>query len=235
MLGFHDSYMIQQMLNDVDFRPFTICLYNITIFITSIPDNNNYEGFAASFTYKYKQKQSLIWQKIERGLFSISIFQYDEMHVPGDDELWYRILIVGTYLIRAMDPKGGIETISNLFSNGFLNSTLNSTIRNDEFENFAENFTYEELMKNLQHKGFRRYANVYSYLNSNGVPLRNYTVATSLTTLVMCIELLLLLRFFSGPANYINISLSIIRRINDRLRYYALLQVFCLLQLCKIC
>ncbi|PKY50746.1 hypothetical protein RhiirA4_546139 [Rhizophagus irregularis] len=54
MLGFHDSYMIQQMLNDVDFRPFTICLYNITIFIASIPDNNNYEGFAASFTYKYK-------------------------------------------------------------------------------------------------------------------------------------------------------------------------------------
>ncbi|GBC21435.2 hypothetical protein GLOIN_2v1867698 [Rhizophagus irregularis DAOM 181602=DAOM 197198] len=49
-------------------------------------------------------------------------------------------------------------------------------------------------------------------LNSNGVPLRNYTVATSLTTLVMWIELLLLLRFFSGPANYINISLSIIRR-----------------------
>ncbi|RGB31204.1 hypothetical protein C1646_764368, partial [Rhizophagus diaphanus] len=47
MLGFHDSYMIQQMLNDVDFRPFTICLYNITIFIASIPDNNNYEGFAA--------------------------------------------------------------------------------------------------------------------------------------------------------------------------------------------
>ncbi|CAG8743066.1 20409_t:CDS:2, partial [Rhizophagus irregularis] len=64
----------------------------------------------------------------------------------------------------------------------------------------------------LKHKGFRRYANVYSYLNSNGVPLRNYTVATSLTTLVMWIELLLLLRFFSGPANYINISLSIIRR-----------------------
>ncbi|CAB5391731.1 unnamed protein product [Rhizophagus irregularis] len=44
MLGFHDSYMIQQMLNDVDFRPFTICLYNITIFIASISDNNNYEG-----------------------------------------------------------------------------------------------------------------------------------------------------------------------------------------------
>ncbi|CAB4406912.1 unnamed protein product [Rhizophagus irregularis] len=119
--------------------------------------------------------------------------QYMFKYVPGDDKLWYRILIVGTYLIRAMDPKGGIETISNLFSNGFLNSTLNSTIRNDEFENFAENFTYEELMKNLQYQ--------------------NYTVATSLTTLVMWIELLLLLRFFSGPANYINISLSIIRRV----------------------
>ncbi|GES81134.1 hypothetical protein GLOIN_2v1867698 [Rhizophagus clarus] len=90
----------------------------------------------------------------------------------------------------------------------------------------------------LKHKGFRRYASVYKFfdcvavivpvclvisldffnpinldLNSNGVPLRNYTVAISLTTLVMWIELLLLLRFFSGPANYINISLSIIRRV----------------------
>ncbi|PKY58988.1 hypothetical protein RhiirA4_550232 [Rhizophagus irregularis] len=90
---------------------------------------------------------------------------------------------------RDVSDVSGIETISNLFSNGFLNSTLNSTIRNDEFENFAENFTYEELMKNLQHKGFRRYANVYSC---------NSTIATSLTTLVMWIELLLLLRFFSG-------------------------------------
>ncbi|CAB5323673.1 unnamed protein product [Rhizophagus irregularis] len=105
---------------------------------------------------------------------------YLKKHVPGDDELWYRILIVGiikkawrvmleaigckniTPFERDVSDVSGIETISNLFSNGFLNSTLNSTIRNDEFENFAENFTYEELMKNLQHKGFRRYANVYS-------------------------------------------------------------------------
>lgn len=79
MLGFHDPYMIQQMLNGVDFRPFMICLYNIKILITYIPDNNNYEGFASSFTYKYKQKQSVIWQKIEGGLFSISIFQDGKM------------------------------------------------------------------------------------------------------------------------------------------------------------
>ena len=79
MLGFHDPYMIQQMLNNVDFRPFTICLYGIKIFMASIPDNNNYEGFASSFMYKYKQKQSVIWQKIEGGLFSVSIFQDGEM------------------------------------------------------------------------------------------------------------------------------------------------------------
>lgn len=66
----------------------------------------------------------------------------------------------------------------------------------------------------LKHKGFRSYASVYKFfdcvaviipvglvisldffdpinldLNSNGVPFRNYTVATSLTTLVMWIEL----------------------------------------------
>ncbi|RIA85727.1 hypothetical protein C1645_830367 [Glomus cerebriforme] len=43
--------------------------------------------------------------------------------------------------------------------------------------------------------------------------LRIYTIATSLITLVMWIELLLLLRFISGPANYINISLNIIHRV----------------------
>ncbi len=54
MLGFHDSYMIQQMLNDVDFCPLIICLYNIKIFIAFISDNNNCEGFSSSFIYKYK-------------------------------------------------------------------------------------------------------------------------------------------------------------------------------------
>ncbi|GES88340.1 hypothetical protein GLOIN_2v1846639 [Rhizophagus clarus] len=79
MLGFHDPYIIQQMLSNVDFHPFMICLYNVKILIMCISDNKNYEGFASSFTYKYKQKQSVIWQKIERGIFSISIFQKGEM------------------------------------------------------------------------------------------------------------------------------------------------------------
>ncbi len=67
------------MLNDVDFCPFIICLYDIKIFIASISDNNNCEGFSSSFIYKYKQKQSVIWQKIEKESFSISIFQDGEM------------------------------------------------------------------------------------------------------------------------------------------------------------
>ncbi|CAB4437564.1 unnamed protein product [Rhizophagus irregularis] len=76
MLGFHDSYMIQQMLNNVDFHPFTICLYNITIIIASIPDNNYcMKGLQLVLCIK----QSVIWQKIKGGLFSISIFQDGEM------------------------------------------------------------------------------------------------------------------------------------------------------------
>ena len=61
LLGFHDSYIIQQILDGVGFRPFTICLHNnIRIFIASISDKNNGEGFASCFMYKYKQKQSVI-------------------------------------------------------------------------------------------------------------------------------------------------------------------------------
>ncbi|CAB5363364.1 unnamed protein product [Rhizophagus irregularis] len=76
LLGFHDSHVIQQILDGVGFRPFTICLHNsIRIFIASILDKNNGEGFASCFMYKYKQKQSVIWQKIVKGLCSISIFQ----------------------------------------------------------------------------------------------------------------------------------------------------------------
>ncbi|PKY52856.1 hypothetical protein RhiirA4_470749 [Rhizophagus irregularis] len=45
MLGFHNSYIIQQILNNVDFYPFTIYLYNITIFIAFISNtNNNYKS-----------------------------------------------------------------------------------------------------------------------------------------------------------------------------------------------
>ncbi|CAB5379751.1 unnamed protein product [Rhizophagus irregularis] len=76
LLGFHDSHVIQQILDGVGFCPFTICLHNsIRIFIASILDKNNGEGFASCFMYKYKQKQSVIWQKIVKGLCSISIFQ----------------------------------------------------------------------------------------------------------------------------------------------------------------
>ncbi len=101
MLGFHDSYMIQQMLNDVDFRPFMISLYNIKILIVSIPDNNNYEGFTSSFMYKYKQKQSVIWQKVERESFSISIFQDGEMvkqfHDTTAFSVWNQIQFLQNY------------------------------------------------------------------------------------------------------------------------------------------
>ncbi|GBC24973.2 hypothetical protein GLOIN_2v1867698 [Rhizophagus irregularis DAOM 181602=DAOM 197198] len=85
----------------------------------------------------------------------------------------------------------------------------------------------------LKNKGYRKYINVYNFFDiisiimplslvislnflESGVDktkLRYYTVAASLTTFVLWIELLLLLRFFSGPANYINISLNIIRRV----------------------
>jgi hypothetical protein len=80
LLGFHDSHVIQQILDGVGFRPFTICLHNnIRILIASISSKNNGEGFASCFMYKYKQKQSVIWQKIVKGLFSISIFQNGKM------------------------------------------------------------------------------------------------------------------------------------------------------------
>ncbi|RHZ85925.1 hypothetical protein Glove_58g4 [Diversispora epigaea] len=45
MLGFHDSYTIQQILKDVDFRPFIIHLDNIKIYIVSISNKNNDEGY----------------------------------------------------------------------------------------------------------------------------------------------------------------------------------------------
>ena len=75
LLGFHNFYIIQQILDDVGFRPFIICLCNIKIFVASISVKNNGKGFASSFIYKYRQKQSVIWQKIVKGLFLISIFQ----------------------------------------------------------------------------------------------------------------------------------------------------------------
>jgi hypothetical protein len=60
LLGFHDPYIIQQILDGVGFRPFIICLCNIKIFVASISYKNNGEGFTSSFIYKYRQKQSVI-------------------------------------------------------------------------------------------------------------------------------------------------------------------------------
>jgi hypothetical protein len=52
LLGFHDSYIIQQILGGVGFRPFIICLCNVKIFVASISNKNNGDGFASSFMYR---------------------------------------------------------------------------------------------------------------------------------------------------------------------------------------
>ncbi|CAB4381678.1 unnamed protein product [Rhizophagus irregularis] len=128
MLGFHNPYMIQQMLNNVDFRPFTICLYGIKIFMASIPDNNNYEGFATSFMYKYKQKQSVIWQKIEGGLFSISIFQDGEMVKQFQDitasSVWNQ-----TNLLQNCDGVIFLELTIHLCSSSLKNNMKDYSLR----------------------------------------------------------------------------------------------------------
>ena len=56
MLGFHNSYIIQQMLEDVGFHPFIVYLHNIKIFIASI--SNNCKEFASCFTYKYNKSKA---------------------------------------------------------------------------------------------------------------------------------------------------------------------------------
>ncbi|RGB30066.1 hypothetical protein C1646_765815 [Rhizophagus diaphanus] len=165
MLDFHNPYMIQQMFNNVDFCPFTICLYSIKIFMVSIPDNNNYKGFAFSFMYKYKQKQNDQTNLLQNcdgvDLFGINHplvqFKFKEQYerLFPKTYFWHRILYhwynqkstiieIKSFICdvyndnHEINPKSDIETILNLFSNGLLNTKLNSTIRNNKFENYED-------------------------------------------------------------------------------------------------
>ncbi|CAH1764504.1 7090_t:CDS:10, partial [Entrophospora sp. SA101] len=84
----------------------------------------------------------------------------------------------------------------------------------------------------LFHEGFRRYISVYNFFDLASVvmPLVTYTcikliksneqsltqrltIAIAFTVLVMWIELFLLLRFFSGPGNYIYIVVNIMKNV----------------------
>ncbi|RHZ51364.1 hypothetical protein Glove_479g10 [Diversispora epigaea] len=68
ILGFHDSYTIQQILKDVDFRPFIIHLDNIKIYIVSISNKNNDEGiFRDGQIVKQFQDTtaSLVWNQTQ--------------------------------------------------------------------------------------------------------------------------------------------------------------------------
>ena len=77
--------MAQKLLEGVLFRPFIIESENITIFVGClgkiIQSNANKIGtnYSASLFYKYKEKQSVFLQHINKDFFSITIYQNSQV------------------------------------------------------------------------------------------------------------------------------------------------------------
>ncbi|RIA85730.1 hypothetical protein C1645_808118 [Glomus cerebriforme] len=133
------------------------------------------------------------------------------------------------YIRQELQRKPNTKYVSN-FTDKLVNSVRK--LKQNVFHNgdFIPNIRYNVVVSFhivLYYLGYLRLSVEYLQLkqkglvislrilnpNENELILRSYTVATSLITFIMWIELLLLLRFFSGPANYINISISIISRV----------------------
>lgn len=80
-LGLDQLETAQKLLEGVLFRPFIIELENISIFVGClgkiIRSNTNKIGqnYSASLFYKYKRKQSVFFQSVNKDSFSITIYQ----------------------------------------------------------------------------------------------------------------------------------------------------------------
>ena len=103
VLGFDNENITQELLSDVLFCPFKITVDKLSILIIKLGNSNDNSmvGYQSSFMFKYRDKQSLFLQKIERKKYCIEIFQKKERIAYYSDisptEVWKKTGILKNY------------------------------------------------------------------------------------------------------------------------------------------
>jgi hypothetical protein len=118
-LGLDQFETAQKLLEGVSFRPFIIELENIFIFvgclgkITKLNTNGIGQNYSASLFYKYKGKQSVFLQCVNKNSFSITIYQNSQIVAEYEDispnAVWHQTGILksvsGDDLFATNNPK----------------------------------------------------------------------------------------------------------------------------------
>ena len=105
VMGFDNEDITEQLLSDVESHPFKISIDKLSVLIINLGiSNDNTDdilGYQSSFTYKYRNKQSLFTQKINNKNCQIEIFQNGEKianyNDSSPDEVWKKVGILKNY------------------------------------------------------------------------------------------------------------------------------------------
>src|SRR5260364_306682 len=98
MMGMDDNNILDELVSDLSFQPFTINLQKISIVIHSIGISVKQEaecGFASSFIYSKSKERILVFQTVNKDRYSVCIYkgnQISEEYYGSDpNSVWEKI------------------------------------------------------------------------------------------------------------------------------------------------
>lgn len=101
IMGFDNEQIVEELLEDVEFCPFTIDIQGISLFVSGLNTNLFEMGYVTTFISKYHGQRCLFVQKINKKLFYVEIYKdtkiltYYEGNSP--EEVWKSIGILKKY------------------------------------------------------------------------------------------------------------------------------------------
>jgi len=99
IMGFDNEQIVNELLEDVEFCPFTINIREISLFVAGLNSNMFEMGYVSTFFSRYQNQCCLFVQKIRKGLFYVEVYKdtkilaYYEGNSPAA-EIWKSVRIL---------------------------------------------------------------------------------------------------------------------------------------------
>lgn len=146
IMGFDDEQIVKELLEDVEFYPFTINIQNISIFVAGLNSDRFGAGYISMFTNKFRGQRCLFVQKIKKKLFYVEVYKDMEIlaYYEGNSpiEVWESIGILkkcGGALFGLDHPQmlNAIQKVCHVVSCNY-NDWNNATIMDKLFEKYLK-------------------------------------------------------------------------------------------------
>ncbi len=101
MMGFDDEQIVKELLEDVEFYPFTLNIQDISLFVARLNLNIFEMGYVSIFTNRFRGQRCLFVQRIKKNLFCVEVYKDTEILVYYERNspiaVWKSIRILKKY------------------------------------------------------------------------------------------------------------------------------------------